>query len=83
MDLASAHYSRRDSDGFRPGAGIRADKISRHMGFALFGAGFMPTLITDLTVGSSIDRSGQLGITLWKHHFRHTITSGEVVAALP
>lgn len=62
--------------------GIQTDTCVLAAGFALFDAGLTPTLITDLTVGSSIDRSGQLGITLWKHHFRQTTTSSEVLAAL-
>lgn len=51
-------------------------------GFALFDAGLNPTLVTDLTVGSSLDRSGQMGIELWKHHFRQVITTKELVAEL-
>lgn len=63
--------------------GIQADTCVLAAGFALFDAGLHPTLITDLTIGSSLDRSGALGTSLWKHHFgavieRHT----EVLAAL-
>ena len=47
-------------------------------GYSLFNAELRPTLITDLTVGSSLDRSGQLGISLWKHHFRQTTSSREL-----
>lgn len=57
--------------------GIQTDTCVLAAGFALFDAGLCPTLITDLTVGSSLDRSGQLGISLWKHHFRHTTTARE------
>ena len=40
------------------------------------------TLVTDLTMGSSLDRSGQIGIDLWKHHFGQVTTAAEVVAGL-
>lgn len=62
--------------------GIQTDTCVLAAGFALFDAGLTPTLITDLTVGSSIDRSGRLGITLWKHHFGQTTTSSELLAEL-
>ena len=57
--------------------GIQADTCVLAAGFALFDAGLRPTLIADLTIGSSLDRSGALGASLWKHHFgaliaRHT-----------
>jgi hypothetical protein len=39
----------------------------------LFDAGLQPTLIADLTVGSSLDRAGGLGVRLWEHHFKHTV----------
>ena len=57
--------------------GIQADACVIAAGFALFDAGLHPTLIADLVVGSSLDRSGALGIRLWRHHFgrvveRHT-----------
>ncbi len=63
--------------------GIQADTCVLAAGFALFDAGLHPTLIADLTMGSSLDRSGALGVGLWKHHFgavidRHT----EVMAAI-
>ena len=48
----------------------------------LFDAGLTPTLITDLSVGSSLDRTGQLGVQLWKHHFRHTTTADELLGTL-
>lgn len=62
--------------------GIQTETCVLAAGFALFDAGLYPTLITDLTVGSSLDRSGQLGINLWKHHFGQTISSAELLAAL-
>src|SRR5690606_22652474 len=51
-------------------------------GFALFDAGLMPTLVTDMTVGSSLDRPGKLGIELWQHHFRQVTTAAHVLAEL-
>lgn len=62
--------------------GIQTETCVLAAGFALFDAGLYPTLVTDLTVGSSLDRSGQLGINLWKHHFRQTTTKAELLAAL-
>ncbi|WP_085694994.1 MULTISPECIES: isochorismatase family protein [unclassified Pseudomonas] len=62
--------------------GLQTETCCLAAGFALFDAGLQPTLITDLTVGSSLDRSGGLGIQLWKHHFRHTLTSSELRASL-
>ena len=64
--------------------GIQADTCVLAAGFALFDAGLHPTLIADLVVGSSLDRSGLLGIRLWRHHFgrvveRHT----ELLAGVP
>jgi hypothetical protein len=47
-------------------------------GFALFDAGLHPTLLTDLVAGSSIDRSGDLGAKLWRHHFKHVATSQDI-----
>ncbi|MGC5702157.1 cysteine hydrolase family protein [Pseudomonas sp. NFXW11] len=58
--------------------GIQTDTCVLAAGFALFDAGLQPTLITDLTVGSSLDRSGGLGIDLWRHHFKHLIHSSEL-----
>ncbi|WMI98107.1 cysteine hydrolase family protein [Pseudomonas chlororaphis subsp. aurantiaca] len=58
--------------------GIQTDTCVLAAGFALFDAGLQPTLITDLTVGSSLDRSGQLGVRLWQHHFKHLTTSAEL-----
>jgi nicotinamidase-related amidase len=58
--------------------GIQADTCVLAAGFALFDAGLQPTLLTDLIVGSSLDRSGELGATLWRHHFKHVATSGDI-----
>ena len=49
--------------------GIQADTCVLAAGFALFDAGLHPTLLKWLTVGSSLDRSGDLGARLWEHHF--------------
>jgi nicotinamidase-related amidase len=49
--------------------GIQADSCVLAAGFALFDAGLHPTLLKWLTVGSSLDRSGELGARLWEHHF--------------
>ncbi|NIE73368.1 isochorismatase family protein [Pantoea sp. Ap-967] len=62
--------------------GMQTETCVLAAGFALFDAGLTPTLVTDLTVGSSLDRSGQLGIDLWKHHFHHVTTRAEILAAL-
>lgn len=63
-------------------AGIQTDTCCLAAGFMLFDAGLTPTLLADLTVGSSLDRSGQLGVDLWKHHFRNITTSDEVLKSL-
>lgn len=55
-------------------AGIQTETCCLAAGFALFDAGMNPALITNLTVGSSLDRSGQLGIRLWMHHFGNVVT---------
>jgi nicotinamidase-related amidase len=49
--------------------GMQADTCVLATGFALFDAGLHPTLLKWLTVGSSVDRSGDLGARLWRHHF--------------
>ena len=49
--------------------GVQADTCVLAAGFALFDAGLHPTLLKWLTVGSSLDRSGNLGARLWEHHF--------------
>jgi nicotinamidase-related amidase len=53
--------------------GIQADACVLAAGFALFDAGLYPTLIADLVVGSSLDRSGALGVRLWRHHFARVV----------
>ena len=58
--------------------GIQADTCVLAAGFALFDAGLTPTLISDLTVGSSLDRSGELGARLWRHHFRHVVRTTDL-----
>ena len=58
--------------------GIQADTCVLAAGFALFDAGLTPTLISDLTVGSSLDRSGELGARLWRHHFGHVVTTADL-----
>ena len=49
--------------------GTQADTCVLAAGFALFDAGLHPTLLKWLTIGSSLDRSGNLGARLWEHHF--------------
>lgn len=49
--------------------GVQSDTCVLAAGFALFDAGLHPTLLKWLTMGSSLDRSGDLGARLWKHHF--------------
>lgn len=49
--------------------GIQADTCCLAAGFLLFDAGLRPTLLKWLTVGSSLDRSADLGARLWRHHF--------------
>jgi len=53
--------------------GIQTDTCVLAAGFALFDAGLQPTLLASLTQGSSLDRSGQLGVQLWRHHFGQVI----------
>ncbi|WP_418136937.1 hydrolase [Agrobacterium sp. El2ro-1b] len=60
--------------------GIQADTCVLAAGFALFDAGLHPTLLPWLTVGSSLDRSGELGARLWKHHFGAVLTGPEALA---
>jgi len=62
--------------------GLQTETCCLAAGFALFDAGLRPTLLTDLTVGSSLDRSGGLGVRLWEHHFKHTLTSTELRSCL-
>ncbi|MNT18936.1 Isochorismatase family protein [compost metagenome] len=58
--------------------GIQTDTCVLAAGFALFDAGLTPTLISDLTVGSSLDRSGELGARLWRHHFGPVTTTADL-----
>jgi nicotinamidase-related amidase len=58
--------------------GIQTDTCVLAAGFALFDVGLQPTLIADLTVGSSLDRTGELGTRLWRHHFRHVVRASDV-----
>ena len=60
--------------------GIQADTCVLAAGFALFDAGLQPTLVGDLVLGSSLDRSGELGVRLWKHHFGQVVSLAEVLA---
>ena len=53
--------------------GIQADTCVLAAGFALFDAGLQPTIVADTVVGSSLDRSGKLGVDLWRHHFGEVI----------
>jgi nicotinamidase-related amidase len=39
--------------------GLQTENCCLTAGFALFDAGLQPTLLTDLTVGSSLDRSAE------------------------
>nr|WP_308444881.1 hypothetical protein [Paraburkholderia adhaesiva] len=63
-------------------SGAQTETCVLAAGFALFDAGLSPTLVTDRAVGSSLDRSAQPGISLWKHHFRDTTAAAEVLATL-
>ncbi|MFE1601176.1 cysteine hydrolase family protein [Methylobacterium sp. ID0610] len=49
--------------------GLQEDTCCLAAGFMLFGAGLHPTLLTWLTVGSSLDRSANLGASLRRRHF--------------
>ncbi|KJV09339.1 hydrolase [Elstera litoralis] len=59
--------------------GIQADTCVLAAGFALFDAGLYPTIIADLVVGSSLDRSGALGVQLWRHHFGAVVERHEML----
>lgn len=63
--------------------GIQAETCVLAAGFALFDAGLRPTLVADLVVGSSLDRSGALGIRLWRHHFGAVTDSHQVHRVAP
>jgi nicotinamidase-related amidase len=49
--------------------GIQADTCCLAADFLLFDVGLHPTMLKWLTVGSSLDRSADLGALLWRHHF--------------
>ncbi|WP_170576007.1 cysteine hydrolase family protein [Ruegeria atlantica] len=55
--------------------GIQADTCVLAAGFALFDAGLQPTIVADTVVGSSLDRSGKLGVDLWRHHFGQVVNN--------
>jgi nicotinamidase-related amidase len=57
--------------------GIQADTCVLAAGFTLFDAGLHPTLLKWLTVGSSLDPSGELGARLWRHHFGRVLERRE------
>ena len=57
--------------------GIQAETCVLAAGFALFDAGLHPTLLKWLTVGSSLDPSGELGARLWAHHFGSVLSSAD------
>jgi nicotinamidase-related amidase len=60
--------------------GLQAETCVLAAGFLLFDAGLRPTLLSDLVVGSSLDRSGNLGVQLWRHHFGEVLTTKELIA---
>lgn len=60
--------------------GSQADTCVLAAGFALFDAGLRPTLLKWLTVGSSLDRSGNLGARLWEHHFGNVLVHPDQLA---
>jgi nicotinamidase-related amidase len=55
--------------------GMQTETCVLAAGYMLFDAGLNPTLVRDLTVGSSLDPTGELGVSLWRHHFRQLIHS--------
>ncbi len=55
--------------------GVQADTCCLAAGFMLFDAGLHPTLLKWLSVGSSLDRSAELGARLWRHHFGNVLAS--------
>lgn len=63
--------------------GMQADTCVLAAGFALFDAGLCPTLLKWLTVGSSVDRSGDLGARLWQHHFGSVLSTPEDIDPRP
>lgn len=59
--------------------GVQAETCCLAAGFLLFDAGLRPTLLRWLSVGSSLDRSGALGATLWRHHFGSVLDGPEAL----
>lgn len=59
--------------------GIQTETCVLAAGFALFDAGLRPTLLPWLSIGSSLDRSGELGAKLWKHHFGAVLSGPEEI----
>jgi hypothetical protein len=47
----------------------------------LFDAGLHPTLLKWLSVGSSLDRSADLGADLWRHHFGNVLDDADELLA--
>lgn len=62
--------------------GIQAETCCLAAGFVLFDAGLHPTLLKWLSVGSSLDRSGELGTRLWQHHFGSVLHEPDALRAL-
>lgn len=60
--------------------GLQTECCVLAAGFALFDAGLNPCLVEDLTVGSSLDRSGDLGRSLWRHHFRNALLARDILS---
>jgi len=61
--------------------GFQAETCVLAAGFALFDASLGPTLLRWLTVGSSLDRSGNnLGARLWEHHFGNVLLHSDQLA---
>jgi nicotinamidase-related amidase len=59
--------------------GLQAETCVLAAGFMLFDAGLHPSLLRWLTVGSSLDRTGELGARLWRHHFGATLSSPDEI----
>lgn len=63
--------------------GVQSETCVLAAGFILFDAGLKPTLIADLLAGSSLDRSGGLGLRLWRHHFGAVVESHRALLTDP
>lgn len=59
--------------------GVQADTCCLAAGFMLFDAGLHPTLLKWLSIGSSLDRSADLGANLWRHHFGSVLHSADAL----